>query len=248
MARQLENTRTLNDLLAGVTLDAKKSYPFQIFDILRELIVSVRLQPGQRISEKEIGAALNASKTPVREALIRLESVRLVKIVPQSGSYVTRISLERYRTACFIRLQLELGAARGAAIAPDPQYGVERLEECLARQSEAFLAQDLETFFTQDEDFHRQIFVMAGVADVWNTAYRSQFDVNRARQIRKVYGIFDGPKILAEHRAIIDALRQCDPQRAEAAVRIHIGDLDRQVGELFQDERLFRFVDIPEAA
>lgn len=61
------------ELLAGTRLDPGANITFQVFDILRDLIVSVKLRPGQRLSEKEIAAALDASKTPVREALIRLD-------------------------------------------------------------------------------------------------------------------------------------------------------------------------------
>ena len=60
--------------------------------------------------------SLKASKTPVREALIRLEDAGLVTIVPKSGSFVAPIRIDRYIDACFIRLQLETGAVRRAAL------------------------------------------------------------------------------------------------------------------------------------
>ena len=99
---------SIADLLKDVALDNKQSLVQQIYTILMELIVSIRLKPGRVMSEKEIADSLKASKTPVREALIKLEDAGLVRIVPKSGTYVSQISLESYIEACFARLQLGL--------------------------------------------------------------------------------------------------------------------------------------------
>ncbi len=249
LQEQLEQTptiRTITELLAEVRLNSEENITFQIFDILRDLIVSVKLRPGQRLSEKEIAAALSASKTPVREALIRLDEIRLVKIVPQSGTYVTKISVSRYRTACFIRLQLELGAVWGAASSPDPLVGIEELDDILTRQAEALARKDYDWFFTLDEAFHRQLFVMAGFGDAWAAAHRTQFDVNRARHVRRLHQILRGPAVLEEHKLIVEAIRAQDPKRAQEALRAHIGDLDRQISVLFRDERMLGFIEMPE--
>lgn len=234
----------LADLLADRVLDPEKNISFQIFDILRDLIVTVKLHPGQRLSEKDIAAELRASKTPVREALIRLDEIRLVRIVPQSGTYVTKISMNRYRTACFIRLQLELGAVRGAASAPDPRHLVGDLDGILSEQADALEQEDFDRFFTLDLAFHRQLFVMAGFGDAWATARRTQFDVNRVRHIRRMHRILRVPTVLEEHRAIVEAIGARDPARAEDALRVHIGDLDRQISVLVTDERMLGFIDM----
>ena len=86
----------VSDLLEGVVLDPKESLVKQIYAILWELIVNISLKPGQAMSEKEISDALKASKTPVREAIIKLEETGLIRVVPKSGTYVSPISLDRY--------------------------------------------------------------------------------------------------------------------------------------------------------
>lgn len=247
MSGGLPAISSIGELLADFRLDPDANITFQVFDILRDLIVSVRLRPGQRLSEKEIAATLNASKTPVREALIRLDEVNLVKIVPQSGTYVTKISVSRYTTACFIRLQLELGAVRAAASYPDPRHRVEELDDFLAQQADALARDDHAGFFELDEAFHRHLFVLAGYLDAWITARRSQFDLNRARHVRRLHRILRGREVLEEHVAIVEAIRARDPERAEAALRAHIGDLDRQIGVLFTDERLHGLIELPTA-
>lgn len=113
--RSIGHTLPISDLLEGKILDPEKSLTSQVFSILKELIITIQLYPGQRLSEKEVAEALMASKTPVREAMIRLQSVGLVSIVPKRGTFVTPIQIDRYVEACFIRLQLEIGAVRRAA-------------------------------------------------------------------------------------------------------------------------------------
>ena len=106
---------SVSELLKDVSLDANQGMVQQIYVILMDLIINIRLKPGQRVSEKEVAESLKASKTPVREALIKLEDTGLVSIVPKSGTYVAPISIEHYIEACFTRLQLEIGAVRRAA-------------------------------------------------------------------------------------------------------------------------------------
>jgi len=91
---------TITSLLAQTDLDPDKSLVQQIYSVLWDAIVSLKLPPGQLVSEKEIASALNASTTPVREALIRLEDAGLVEIVPKSGTYVTAIRLQAYIESC----------------------------------------------------------------------------------------------------------------------------------------------------
>ncbi|MFT7212671.1 MAG: DNA-binding GntR family transcriptional regulator [Granulosicoccus sp.] len=101
---------SVNDLLNHVELNPDHNLLSQIYRILWNLIVTVRLWPGQLMSEKEISESLRASKPPVREALIRIEEAGLVEVVPKSGTYVTPIRINTSIDACFIRLQLEAKA------------------------------------------------------------------------------------------------------------------------------------------
>jgi DNA-binding FadR family transcriptional regulator len=64
----------------------------QVYAALREAIVRAELEPGRQLSENELAGRLGVSRTPVREALVRLRDERLVEIVPQLGTFVTRIS------------------------------------------------------------------------------------------------------------------------------------------------------------
>src|SRR5436190_15819605 len=86
-----------------------------VYDALREAIVTTELEPGRQISENEIADMLGVSRTPVREALARLRDDQLVQIVPQLGTFVSRISVAGVDDAQFLREALECSAVRLAA-------------------------------------------------------------------------------------------------------------------------------------
>ncbi|MGI9506306.1 MAG: GntR family transcriptional regulator, partial [Geminicoccaceae bacterium] len=81
--------RPIAERLADVDLVPSRSLVSQIFTALKDLIVTMKLRPGELLSEKEVAEALGASRTPVREAVIRLEDMGLLEVVPKSGTYVT---------------------------------------------------------------------------------------------------------------------------------------------------------------
>ena len=74
-----------------------------IYATVRDAIVSAELEPGRQISENELAARLGVSRTPVREAFARLRDDRLIEIVPQLGTFVSRISVADVDDAQFIR-------------------------------------------------------------------------------------------------------------------------------------------------
>ena len=97
------------------TLRTKGNTRGQAYTVLRDAIVRGELAPGRQLSENELAELLGISRTPVREALIRLRDDRLVEIVPQLGTFVTHISEAGVADAQFIREALECAAVRIAA-------------------------------------------------------------------------------------------------------------------------------------
>ncbi|WP_176086556.1 GntR family transcriptional regulator [Martelella sp. HB161492] len=233
------------ELLRDVRIDPDNSKVTQIFEILRELIVSLKLLPGQQISELEVAEAFLTSKTPVREALIRLEEIGLVHIVPKSGTYVTPVRVDRFLEACFIRLNLEIGAVRKAAqrahFAPDITRAT--LRGILAAQEKALEESDFVAFFELDEDLHRAFYELAGVAGVWKTVKGLQSDVIRVRHLKRLYNIRRGPHVINQHIAIIEAIERGNPADAEAALVAHIGSLGQEIESLSRQPGLIEHIE-----
>ncbi|MEQ9636646.1 MAG: GntR family transcriptional regulator [Devosia marina] len=238
-----DSGETLAEVLSGVELDQQQGLVGQIYSALWDAIVSVRIKPGRIISESELGEAFKASKTPVREALIRLENAGLVEIIPKSGTYVTPIRIERYIESCFVRLQLESGAVRRAAQRNHDVARLVQLEAILQRQIAAVEADDYERFFNLDQSLHESFFEMAGISGVWDVVKRSQGDVNRIRHLKRIYNIKRGPLVIAQHKAIVAAIRAGEPDAAEAALRDHLGSLEREIDELAAHPDLLAFIE-----
>src|SRR3954469_968207 len=87
----------------------------QVYARLREAMVGAELEPGRRLSENELAGRFGVSRTPIREALVRLRDDRLVEIEPQLGPFVARISGRAVGDAQFVRESLECAAIRLAA-------------------------------------------------------------------------------------------------------------------------------------
>ena len=238
-----QSVPSLQALLSDVSFDASKPLATQIYELLRDFIITMKINPGCALSEKEIGALLNASKTPVREAIIRLEESGLVNIVPQSGTYVAPLNVQSYLSACFTRLHLEIGAVRAAAASPTRQSFASVFSDLVAQQQTAWDTDDFEAFFHLDEALHKEFFCAAGVPDVWETVRRTQADVYRVRHLRRIRNIRNGPKVLADHKAIIAAILDGDADRAQAALIAHIGSLEAKIQALADEPELMRIIE-----
>jgi DNA-binding GntR family transcriptional regulator len=187
---------------------------------LRADIVALRRKPGEAISEKDIAARFGVSRTPVREALLRLKDENLVEIVPQSGTFVARISVPELVEAIVVRTSLEGTMARLAAERGDAA-GLDAVEETLERQEIASSAGDREAFHQADEDFHSAIAEAAGHPRVWGLVQTVKIQLDRYRRLTlPVPGRM--ATVIAEHRPILAALRARDPERAAAAMASHL--------------------------
>ena len=234
---------TISELLEHIELDSNSSLVKQIYNILWGLIVNISLKPGQAMSEKEISESLKASKTPVREAIIKLEETGLIRIVPKSGTYVSPISLDRYIEACFTRLHLEVGAVRRAAERSNDLKNVLHLEATITRQIKALEAEDYEAFFKFDEALHKAFFEMAGVPGVWQVVKKTQSDVYRIRHLKRLHNIRRGNQVVEEHKAIVEAIRCGSADDAENALIAHIGSLESEIDQMSSHPEILDFID-----
>ncbi len=212
----------------------------QVHKILRRLIVEVQFLPNQTISDREIASQLGISKTPVREAIIRLEDEGLVKVVPKSRTYVVPISLERFHEGFYMRKTMELAAARDAA-----QYrsfeDACRLEAFLTKQRDAADSKAYWDFFTLDEQFHAAIFQAAGVAGVWDMVNAAKVEIDRVRSLKLVFGVRQLERVISQHEAIASAIVDRNLDAATEAMQVHMGSVESKVGDLASDSEFWDF-------
>lgn len=191
---------------------------------LRRRILDLALQPGQPLVEKELTAAFHVSRTPVREALIRLAEEGLVEIFPQSGTFVGRIPQHALAEAVVVRTALESAAVRHAivrAIGGSDDAAFDSLERIIVRQEAYASIADNENFHAADEAFHAQIAEIAGHPSLWRVAQQAKTQIDRCRRLTlPVPGRMQ--TVIGEHRDILAALRARDEKQALAALDHHL--------------------------
>jgi DNA-binding GntR family transcriptional regulator len=192
----------------------------QAYRALRDAIIAAELEPGQRLSENELAERLAVSRTPIREALIRLRDDRFVQIVPQLGTFVTRISTAAVEDAQFIRESLECAAVRLAATRAG-ETDLAALDGLVRRQAEVVEHGGYERFAVLDDEFHAALCELAGRPVAWEVAQRVKGHLNRVRRLSLPQPNYL-EEMVAEHRLVLDALRRRDPDGAEETLRHHL--------------------------
>ncbi len=215
----------------------------QVYRLLRRRIVDLSLPPESALVEQEVAAALSVSKTPVREAIIRLAREGLVQVIPKSGSYVTAVSLERYLESCFVRTQLEVGCAKRLATQGVSAADQVRLKSLLSEQREAIEENNDDRFFELDEALHRSLFELAGLSGVWEVMNFAKAEMDRVRHIKRQFGIRQRQLVLAEHTALVEAIVARDSQTAEQAMINNIGAVDDEMVTISENPRLLQTIE-----
>lgn len=197
----------------------KRSRADIVHDELRHLIVTLQLQPGQPLPEKELCERFGVSRTPLREAILRLAEHGLVAVAPQHGTFVAGISPRAVRLAHFMRENLEIPAFRRLAQHPSPDLKPAR--EILLAQKIAAARNDQAEFILLDDSFHEALFEAADLREVWAVIHARKGHLDRIRFIQgNARGSVEVP--LAQHETILQALADRDPNRAADLLREHI--------------------------
>jgi DNA-binding GntR family transcriptional regulator len=192
----------------------------QAYYRLRDLIVTLELPPGSLVNERELMERLGLGRTPVREALRRLAQERLVDVYPRRGIFVSRVDVRDLASLSEARAVLESAAARIAAERATAQQRaaaaalVEELEHAAGERDERRLIE-------LDQRIHRHVydcthnpFLEATLGEYYVLTLRIWFLVlDRVARLDQA---------VQEHRELMEAIRDSDPERAEDAMRRHV--------------------------
>ncbi|MBT9386303.1 GntR family transcriptional regulator [Pseudooceanicola sp. CBS1P-1] len=191
----------------------------QVFDALREQILTAQLKPGDKLSEQRVGEQLQVSRTPVRDAFRRLHDAEMIEVYPQSGTRVALIDVDRARQAIFIRATLEsLAFARGRRPTTDE---IEELELLVRRHERQLESGSMIDHFRADMQFHAGLMTAIGMTTVWRTVQYCAADMVRVQ-------FLIGPdlahlrNIVEDHRAVLEALERGDLPEVERRMREHL--------------------------
>lgn len=198
-------------------------------------IVNLELPPGGAVSENELSTALSLSRTPVREALIELNRMGLVEVLPQRGSYISKIDYAIVEESRFMRLVIENAILKLACEGISQDY-LDALEHNLEEQRKYTDRTDADKFMELDNEFHRLIF--ESVNKTWSYKIISEqmvhFDRLRTLTLKAIKNKYS----LKDHEDILYAIQRKDPEMAEMLMTRHLTRhlLDRsELVELYPD-------------
>ena len=219
-ARTLGKTELTTRSAGGIRRQRTATAAARIYADLRSELMSLQRRPGEAISEAEIALAHEVSRTPVREAILKLSDDGLVEIFPQSGIFVSRIPLGALPEAIVIRKSLEETTARFAAQRATSSQ-ILKLRSILERQREADAASDREAFHQADEAFHATIAEIAQYPGIWTLIQQVKIHVDRYRRLTLPQkGRM--AEVIAEHEPILAAIEARDPISAGTAMGRHL--------------------------
>jgi DNA-binding GntR family transcriptional regulator len=214
----------------AIQLDRGRQAAPQVFETLREMIISLTLTPGAVLSRASLMEQFGLSQTPIRDALLRLADEKLVDIFPQHATVVSAIDLRLAYQAQFLRRSVELEVARTLALSEDKSF-VAPLRQTLNEQQRRLKAHDLRGFSGADQSFHRQMSEMAGAPDLWALIRSRSGHIDRLRQLH-LPAPGKAEAIIRDHTRILDAIEAGEADAAQDAVREHLSGTLAQVAEI----------------
>jgi DNA-binding GntR family transcriptional regulator len=205
----------------------------QIYERLRRAITTLQMLPSESLSEQELSQQLGVSRTPVREALIRLADDGLVDVVPQRGTFVAPIRLKDVEEAQFIREALEVSVVRRLAGHVTPEFE-ETGRLSLARQEQAAKRGDHELFLELDEAFHKRFCEAIELPKSWKLIQGVKLQMDRVRYL-SLPQAGQLEVLLAQHRAIFEAVVAGRSEEAAGQMRKHLQEVLRTLRRLISE-------------
>jgi DNA-binding GntR family transcriptional regulator len=202
-----------------------RSFSDRAYYAIRELIVTLELPPGSVVSERELMERLGLGRTPIREALRDLARDRLVEVYPRRGIFVSGVDVGDIAGLSEVRVALESQAARLAAERRSDE-DLATTEALLAELGETAGEHDERHLIELDQRIHRHVyrcthnpFLAATLEEYYVLTLRIWF-----LALDRVERLDDA---IREHRELLEAIRDGDPQRAEAVMRLHVAGFER---------------------
>lgn len=211
--------------LQPIKLDSYKPLRELVCENIRQAIIDGTFSPGERLMEIQLADEMGVSRTPVREAIRKLELEGFVVMIPRRGTYVADISIKDITEIYEIRISLDILAA-GLAAERITDEELEKLNSYLVEIGRYVPAMDMDKIVELDTAFH----------DILYKATRNERLVSVIGNLREqLTGIrgrsmsYPGRLVetMDEHRALVDSIASRDVERAQRAARVHIENAEQ---------------------
>lgn len=198
----------------------RKSLGQDVFDRLRQAIIDQDIEPGARLVEHRMAKMMGISRTPLREALHKLEREDWIEKMPSGGFRVVALTRKDIEETFGIRAVLEAYAARLAA-RKHRSRDLAPLEEIMARYQDCLEKKRPERLSDINTEFHDQLYAMSQSPRLVKMINQLRAQIARFRQLILRQSSF-AQESCRDHQMMVAAMRQRDEDRVESLVRAHI--------------------------
>ena len=192
----------------------------KVYENIRDKILGENLPPDTRLISDQLAKEMGVSRTPVKEALLRLEKEGFVVSVPRRGMYVKKFSSAEIKEIYEIREVLEGLAVRMAAVSPDPEL-LEKMRQACENYKLGIEQKDTDLCIESDLLFHRLLIKTSGskrLIDMLESFHAQSISIAKREVSYWIYA----PTYLDEHRSVINLISQGKGRSAEKKIREHI--------------------------
>jgi DNA-binding GntR family transcriptional regulator len=223
-----------------VSAKTRRTLVDQAYHEIRRRILDNQYAPGCHVLEMELAADLGMSRTPVREALVRLQNERFVQLIPRHGMRVALLSVQDLRDMYEVLTSLELTAIERLANLDLDAQAVQAIDAALDDMDLALETNDIDAWVQADERFHRTLVSLSGNArlaamaeTLWEQGHRARMTTVRLRASLAVSN--------REHRAVVRAVLRHDARKARALHAKHRDRATEEIIRILQQTRLASF-------
>lgn len=218
--------------LLPVNLESYKPLREVVFETIREAIISGYLRPGERLMEVQLAEEMGVSRTPVREAIRKLELEGFLVMMPRKGAYVAGISMKDIADVFEIRASMESLAA-GLAAERITEEELENLKQILVSVAESADHNDLDGIVHTDTDFHDIIYKASRNDRLIQIINNLMEQIQRFRATSLA---FPGRMkvTVEEHRKLVEAIANRDVSLAKALAQEHVENAENSMLEALE--------------
>ncbi len=210
------------------------------YEEIRRRILDNEYPPAHQVLEQDLAADLGMSRTPLREALVRLQNENFVQLIPRHGMRVVPLSLEDLRDTYEVLTALEVAAIERLARSGPDRKALGALEQALDEMDASLKQRDRDAWVKADERFHRTLLDLCGnrrlaavAYTLWDHGHRARMTTVRLR-----------PTLSAsnkEHRAVFEAIKRGRWSEARRRHLQHRARTSQEILALLEETRLGRF-------
>lgn len=212
-----------------------KTTDISVYETLREKIINLEYKPGQELNVNKLVEELGVSRSPIRDALLRLSLDKLVDIFPQKGTRVSYLDKNIIKQERFMRINLELGVLRMfmTKLTDDNKRKIytTKLQAILLQQHASLLDGDKKVFMKNDDELHHFFYEETDNQWIWDVINSHTGNDHRIRILSYNKKII-ADHVEAEHKAIVKAIETGDLTEAIKTDREHLEKLTEVLDDL----------------